>query len=698
MADLRARPWLDRLLPLALLILALVVRLWALGWGLPYVEHPDEPALVEVTLRMLQRGDANPGFFLYPSLYFYMLAVVAAAHVAWGVAAGLYSSLQAISSETYLYTQTPQLYLWLRTLTATMGAVSVPLLYLLGRRMYGLRAGLLAGLALALSGYHVEHSHFITADVPAGFFTTLALLGCWAAASDGRWRSYLLAGAASGLAAGTKYNAGVVGLALAAACVVFCLRLRETGRAGEKGLIVSQVIRLCVAGLVAILVFLLTTPYALLDWPAFLRGMQINADHYASGSHGDFIGRWRLDAYLAFLWREGLGWAASLLLAAGLPLLLRRTPAPTAVLLVATLALGGLLLTQAVNFTRNAIPLLPVLFLLAAAGAVALADWAGRWLARNAGVEGPQVIDLRPDGPPSPGERQRAAVAARRGGLILALLGLALLAPLADRTLWLLGYWSQPHTLVRVAERLQDEPRGMLAAVEMNPVQWAGDPAVEPMRWLGGRSPDWYRARGYRYLVLNSERYAPEDQAAYQQLLDGANVIEALPDRDLGLMPGPGAALLDLGEYAELIPFVRRPASFGDQIALLGYELRPGELRARISPLEGADERGLASGQPVQINLYWRALAAPASDYTLFLHLYNAAGERVAQRDLPPRHADYPPSRWRPGELVIDMADMPLPALPPGEYRIEIGLYDAATGAALPASEGPVTLTTLTIR
>jgi hypothetical protein len=238
----------------------------------------------------------------------------------------------------------------------------------------------------------------------------------------------------------------------------------------------------------------------------------------------------------------------------------------------------------------------------------------------------------------------------------------------------------------------------MLAAVEANPVQWANDPAAEPVRWLGEHPPAWYAARGYRYLLLNSERYGPEVRTNYAALFAGGTALLIMPERDTGEQPGPGGAVIDLGERLDLIPFVRRSARFGEQIELLGYELRPGEARARISPLEGADARELAPGQPAQINLYWRALAASEVDYTLFVHVYDAAGNRVAQRDLPPRFEDYPTSRWQPGELVIDRADLALPALPPGDYRLELGLYDAASGTALPVEGGgPFVLTTICV-
>jgi 4-amino-4-deoxy-L-arabinose transferase-like glycosyltransferase len=661
----RRAAWLA---PLLIFALALAPRLWALGWGLPYVEHADEPALVEVAMRMVQRGDWNPGRFLYPSLHFTMLAAVIRLHLAWGMARGLYAALDDLPSKTYLFTTAPALYVWARALTGLLGAATAPLLYELGRRMFGWRVGLLAAAALALSTYHIQHSHFITTDVPTGLWVTLALLGAWGAATDGRWRGYLLAGAASGLAAGTKYNAGVVGLALARAAVIFCLDARRAARASLWPTARAQGLRLIVAGALALLVFLATTPYAVLDFAAFRRDMLISTTHYASGSHGNFVGRLRLDGYLAFIWAEGLLPTGSLIALAGLPLLIRRAPRQAALLASAVIACGGLLLTQAVNFNRNTLPIFPPLFLLAAAGAVALGEWACARLPRRA------------------------------GRLALPLLAALLLAPQAYGSAWLLRYWSQPYTLQQAAEALQAQPRGMLAAVELNPVQLAGDPVAVPVNFLASYPADWYRARGYRFLVLNADKYGAGDAAAYQQVLGYGPQILRMPERDLGLQPGPGGALIDLGEHPELMPFARRAASFGGQIGLLGYELAPGEPRARILPLDGADARALPPGQPVQINLYWRALAPMGLDYSLFVHVVDAAGATVAQRDLPLRYADYPTSRWRPGELVIDRADMPLPALPPGEYRFEIGLYDTVTGAALPAEGGaPVVLTTVTV-
>ncbi len=102
---------------------------------------------------------------------------------------------------------------------------------------------------------------------------------------------------------------------------------------------------------------------------------------------------------------------------------------------------------------------------------------------------------------------------------------------------------------------------------------------------------------------------------------------------------------------------------FGGQITLLGYDNN--------------------SQNSLNLTLYWRAETAPAADYTTFLHLRNAAGQTVAQKDQPPAAGRYPTSLWDAGEVVADELVLPLDRLAPGEYTPVVGLYQLAGGARL---------------
>ena len=93
-----------------------------------------------------------------------------------------------------------------------------------GRRLYGARAGLLAGALLAAAVLHVQNSHFATNDMPLTFLVLLALMllvgGRASAAGRRRTRP---PGLAIGLAVATKFSALPLLLPLAVAA---CLRAR----------------------------------------------------------------------------------------------------------------------------------------------------------------------------------------------------------------------------------------------------------------------------------------------------------------------------------------------------------------------------------------------------------------------------------------------------------------------------------------
>jgi len=631
--------------PVLLFGLALLLRGLTLGWGLPYVEHPDEPALFRIAVRMAQTGDLHPYNFFYPSLYYYMLASVTHLYSWWGSLTGQGLTLEQLPRDTFFFTTAPDLYIWQRALTALLGAATGPALYLLGTRMYGWQTGLLAGVLLAVSSYHIEHSQFITTDVPTGLWSVLVLLGAWEIATTGRWRGYLLAGLAVGLATGTKYNALMVAVSVPLAHLLYWQR-QSLGR---------SLVPLLASGAVAGVVFLLTTPYIILDWPSFINSFTGKVVDYSPPTSGAFGGRFPVQQYGRFFWREGLMPAGVVLLLLGLPLLLWRAPRPTWLLLAAIVAEVGLLLSFTIHFSRNMLPIIPLVFLLAAAGTLALARlFPVRWL------------------------RLLAA------GVLIALL----LGPQISDTAWLLRYWSQPHTMRSAAEVLRDQPRGMLAAVDSNPVQWSGDPVVFPLPRVCEHPTEWYQQRGFRYLIINEDRRRPQCREQYFRLIEENRVLASFAPRAEGLRPGPGGAVLDLGQHPQLIPFTRRDVQFGEPLQLLGYEVQPGPLRSQISPLEGVAATRLAADteQSLQINLYWQVDQPLPLDYWLFVHVYAADGTRVAQRDAPLR-PDYPPTRWQAGELVLERADMMLPALPAGSYTLHLGVYDPVTFARLPVDD-----------
>ena len=109
---------------------------------------------------------------------------------------------------------------------------------------------------------------------------------------------------------------------------------------------------------------------------------------------------------------------------------------------------------------------------------------------------------------------------------------------------------------------------------------------------------------------------------------------------------------------------------FGDQLALRGFAI-------------GAEE--VIPGQALPIDLYWEALTPPARDYSIFIHLTDEDQILQAQRDSYPGGGNAPTSDWPAGVVMPDhhLVAIPATAPAPARLRIDVGVYDYATGERL---------------
>lgn len=120
----------------------------------------------------------------------------------------------------------------------------------------------------------------------------------------------------------------------------------------------------------------------------------------------------------------------------------------------------------------------------------------------------------------------------------------------------------------------------------------------------------------------------------------------------------------------------RVEAQFGDAIRLHGYDLAKESARP---------------GETIDLTLYWSADGDVRQRYKVFTHLlgdtFNAATGNFlwGQTDNEPAANTRPTTTWRGAEVIVDEYIIPVaPDAPPGNYRIELGLYDPVTGERLP--------------
>jgi hypothetical protein len=98
----------------------------------------------------------------------------------------------------------------------------------------------------------------------------------------------------------------------------------------------------------------------------------------------------------------------------------------------------------------------------------------------------------------------------------------------------------------------------------------------------------------------------------------------------------------------------------------------------------------LDSITPDRLNfiLTWQTGQPLSTDYTVFAQLLDLDQNLVAGYDSPPVGGAYPTSTWLPNQTILDPRHIPLDQVPPGEYRLIVGLYDPTTQQRLTTPDG----------
>jgi len=261
-------------LGLACFAFALLIRLVGIGWGLPndlrhQSLHPDEP-IIWIYSQQIDpaKGDFDPGFYNYGSLYLTTMSVVTRVVDAYGGG-------PTGPGEPALWQAIGRYHLAGRIITAVAGAGTAWVVFALLRRRTHVVGATLGAAIVAVAPGFVVHSRFQTVDVPATFLLALSLF--WAlelALDEGTQgaqaqRAALLSGLFAGLSAGTKYTGILALIALVAVVLPRPDRWR----------------RLAEGSGAALVAFAVATPGVWLNPTAFLRDFRYEMTHTATG-HG----------------------------------------------------------------------------------------------------------------------------------------------------------------------------------------------------------------------------------------------------------------------------------------------------------------------------------------------------------------------------------------------------------------------------
>ena len=665
MVRVGARVWEPRAKTIVglLLLVAFVLRVTPITWGVPVrpfvgYYHPDEGKIVQGAMDfpadIIQRHDLR-----YPTCYHYVLGALTLP---------LRYALRWLAPDMTADTVYLIHHLLARLCTVILGTLNVWLVYLLARRLYDTPTALLSAGLLAVAKMHVMHSSWATVDVPTSFLATLVLYLCCVAIATGTRRSMILLAISAGALVGTKYTGAAILPSVLLAYAVARRPSRSEGRAGLFRFLAGAILML----LLVALSFLVTTPSAAIRPRALLESLRFEMERVAA--EGRDLGRasaLRQSLDLSMWWdtwgdigRRVLG--VPLAFCALLGMLRSVVTPPKRAALLWVFVLGYLFVVGHEADGRYSIILIPCLCTFAAAFVT--------WVMRRRPLVGKGLM---------------AAVVV----LSLAFTLQALQARLAPDTRTLAAQYMHQHVpfgssigVQQVGDNRRDSwklppiPRERYAVVEVTSgadyvvlserdmakmrealasphlVDYVWD-ANERAFWFPGDIPTPETFRLYEDLLLrDGQRYGYRLMATFIPPSSSVYLSFEAPEIRIYQHEVKEARLFACPPTVQHRPLLR----FGTSAMLGGVEA---PLRVR-------------AGESLSVDLYWKATEVFGLDYVTFVHLLDADYRLHAQSDSIPAAGTRPTRGWMLNEVVRDRHVLQLPPdLPPGTYRLEVGMY-----------------------
>jgi len=469
--------FLQWLLLALILLAAAALRLYSIDWDSGTLPHPDERSTVAFYAPSIEwpqdlisaldphRSPLNPFWDVkgqhrrsYTYGHFPLYALV--------LMAGLFHRLAPLADHLGLagivvqvmeQARSPVGYAYIgRFLMALADIATVYLVFLLGRRLYGRWAGLLAAALSAFTVLQIQLAHFFAVDPVSTTFTLLALYGSILMVDRRGAGPAILTGVGIGLAVASKYSALPI---VAAPLLAAFLAGRRSSREGQEARRNRQLARLVIVGAVALVVFAITSPYVLLDFPSFWQAVVKEQGDMVSGvTDMPFTRQYRGTVpYLYFLEQQvrwGMGWPLGLLAMAGLAwvlvrAILRRASAGEWIVLSWVILYFGSTGLFLAKFMRYMAPVVPLFVLFGAGFISTIRLKASGKKAQQCG--GQDSLTSEPQATGSPESSLPAESHARRvrlGFLRYVVIGVALLGAVGWSLAFVNGVYGTEHSWV----------------------------------------------------------------------------------------------------------------------------------------------------------------------------------------------------------------------------------------------------------
>jgi 4-amino-4-deoxy-L-arabinose transferase-like glycosyltransferase len=348
----------------AIVLVSLGAHLWGLVRDLP-MPDVDERYFVTPAAYIAASGDLNPHWFGHPgSTVIYPLAFAFRLREVVFHGAPLLGTAPSIA--TRLQTDAASFYLMGRLWAVLFGLASLPLLFAIGRRVFGDLVALLATGLWALVPLGVQYGQVTRTDAIGLYFALLTIWACLRALDQPSAARFVVAGAAAGLGVASRYFLAALAVLL---CTTWWFAVHRSGVGGTRH--AGRSLRpSLLAGALGTMVatFMITTPYFLLDWRDALSSMTGEAAPPAASPSSNFLAN--LTYYATSALPHQLSWIGLIAAAGGLGLALRRPTPARVILCLWVLCAITIISVLSLHWARWVIPAIPILALFAAYASV----------------------------------------------------------------------------------------------------------------------------------------------------------------------------------------------------------------------------------------------------------------------------------------------------------------------------------------
>lgn len=203
-----------------IVFLAFILRIWGVAYGLPGLFVGDEKSIVGGALKMMYERNIFPvlapdtfRLLYYPVLIPWICLIF---FVPWSFFVYLTGDFVSVSALRDHFTLNPEaFFLIARLINVFFSTAIIFLIYVVGKKIFSYRAGVLAALIYAVSYLPIHQGHFVKHWNVGGFMAVFVLYFAFLILKNPCWRNYIWAGVFIGLAGFSDYVHVVYGLIIA---------------------------------------------------------------------------------------------------------------------------------------------------------------------------------------------------------------------------------------------------------------------------------------------------------------------------------------------------------------------------------------------------------------------------------------------------------------------------------------------------